>query len=159
MSQAKPVLGLIEDVKLILPTGKTIKLEGKIDTGAHFTALDLSLAKKLNLQKSLNLFNKFCPKFKITNQNFQTVRKQLKNKYTPLLKNKIPSLIDIRLIPATNGFSVRPYFKVEFILKNKKIKTKASLVDRAHMKYPVLIGKKDMKGFLIDPTKNTYNTI
>lgn len=159
MSGKKPTLGLIETITLDLPDGKSIKLKAKIDTGAHYTALDLSLAKKLGYEKSIKQFNKTFPKFKITKKNFKSIKNKINRLYKKEFIEKIPGLVDIKLIPATNGFSIRPYFKVQFKLKNKTIKTKVSLVDRSHMKFPFLVGKADIKGFLIDPAKNIYYTL
>ncbi|MFH0818509.1 MAG: hypothetical protein V1898_00770 [Patescibacteria group bacterium] len=159
MARSKPILGLIEEVKLYLPNKKFIRLKAKVDTGAHFTALDISLAKKLNLLPSLRAFHKHCPKFKITIKNFKDIKRKIKSDYLKTLKTKCPGLVDVKLIPATNGFSVRPFFKIELSLKGKRIKTMASLVDRSHMGYIVLLGKSDMAGFLIDPTKNIYNNL
>lgn len=159
MSSHRPILGLIEEVKLYLPNKRFIRLKAKIDTGAHYSAVDKKFAFKLGLEPSLKIFKKYCPKYKITTANFEKVKNLLKNKYKKQLIKKCPGLVDVKLIPATNGFSIRPYFRVKFALNNKKIKTKASIVDRAHLKYLFLVGKADLKGFLIDPEKNNYNTI
>ncbi|MFA6027395.1 MAG: RimK/LysX family protein [Patescibacteria group bacterium] len=153
---SKNILGLIEEVKLYLPNKKFIRLQAKIDTGAHYSAIDKSLAKKLGYSGSLIAFKKNCPKFKINKNNFTRIKKEIKNKYKKDLIKKCPGLVDVKLIPATNGFSIRPYFRIKFSLKGKKIKTKASLVDRAHLKYLFLVGKEDMKGFIINPEKNVY---
>lgn len=155
----KKILGLTEEIKLYLPNKKFVRLQAKIDTGAHFTSLDESLAKKLNLIDSLKIFKKNCPKYKIDKNNFIKIKKIINIKYKKALIKQCPGLVDIKLIPATNGFSIRPFFAVKISLKGKKIITKASLVDRAHMKFLALVGKADMKGFLIDPMKNPYNTI
>ena len=159
MPQTKIILGLIEEIKLYLPNNKFIRLKAKVDTGAHFSAVDKKFAEKLGYGNALKIFKKYCPKFKITPANFESIKKQIKNKYKKILIKKCPGLVDVKLIPATNGFSIRPYFKIKFAIKNNKIITKASIVERSHLKYLFLIGKADMKGFLIDPTKNNYNTL
>jgi hypothetical protein len=156
---SKPILGLTEEIKLYLANKKFIRLQAKIDTGAHFSAVDKKYAIKLGYEKSLKKFNQLCPKFKINKDNYEKIKKILKNRYKHKLIKECPGLVDVKLIPATNGFSIRPFFKIKFALKNKKIITKASLIDRAHMKFLFLVGKHDMKGFLIDPTKNNYYTL
>ena len=155
----KLTIGLTEDIKLKLPNKKIKTIKTKIDTGARYTALDVSLAKKLGYEKSLKLFQKHCPKFKINKNNFKKIRKKIRTNYQKQLIKKCPGLVYVTVIPASNGFSVRPYFKIEFKLKNKTIKTKASFVDRAFMNYLILIGKNDLDKFLIDPSKNPYNTL
>lgn len=156
---AKTILGLTEEIKLYLANGKFIRLLAKIDTGAHFSAVDKKFAKKLGYEKSLKTFDKLCPKIKITKKNFEKVKKDLNSRCKKQILKSCPGIVDVKLIPATNGFSIRPFFKIKFALKNKKIITRASIIDRAHMKFLFLVGKHDMKGFMIDPTKNNYNTL
>jgi len=155
----KIILGLTEEIKLYLANDKFIRLQAKIDTGAHYSAIDKKFAEKLGYGDSLISFKKYCQKLKITKKNFEKIKKLIKNKYRKQLIKKCPGIVDVKLIPATNGFSIRPYFKIKFSIKNKKIITKASVVDRSHMKYLFLVGKADMAGFLINPEKNNYNTL
>ncbi|MDP3971061.1 MAG: hypothetical protein Q8P90_05235 [bacterium] len=154
----KPILGLVEEVKIYLPNGKFIRRQAKIDTGARTTAIDVSIAKKIGLLSVYEEFNKEMPKLKITTKNFKEIKKKIRTVLAPKLKKQIPGLYDIRVIPATNGITVRPFVKLEYKMRNKKIETIASIVDRKMLLYPILIGKRDMEGFLIDPTKNIYRT-
>jgi alpha-L-glutamate ligase-like protein len=50
------------------------------------------------------------------------------------------------------GEQEREAVDVTFKLRGKTIETVASFVDRGHMNYPVIIGRLDMTGFLVDPT-------
>lgn len=154
----RPIIGLEEEVKIFLPNGKFVRRRAKIDTGARTSAIDVSIAKKLGLGKVYWDFRKLMPKLKITKQNFTEVGEQIKKDITPGLKKAIPGLYDVRVIPATNGITVRPYVRFHYHLRKKHIYTIASIVDRKILIYPILVGKKDLAGFLIDPTKNVYKT-
>ncbi len=154
---SKPIIGLEEEVKLFFPRSKKfIRRKAKIDTGARTTAIDVSVAKELGLLHIYEDFHRYLPKLVLTNKNFEAVRARLKTEITPQLKKQIPGLYDIRVIPATNGISIRPYVRLHLHLRGKHIPTIASIVDRKVLLYSVLIGKKDLAGFLIDPTKNVY---
>ncbi len=155
-TMTKTIIGLEEEVKIFLPSGKFIRRKAKIDTGARTTAIDISVAKKLGLANVYYDFHRLLPKWKITPKNYQLIRQRLQHDLTPRLKKKIPGLFDVRVIPATNGITVRPYVRLHFHLHSKHIETIASIVDRKILLYPVLVGKKDLAGFLIDPTKNVY---
>jgi len=62
----------------------------------------------------------------------------------PILSKKI-------WIDSANGKQLREAAKVEFTLAGKRIRTIATVTHREHLQYPVIIGRKDMKGFIIDP--------
>ncbi|MCE9643211.1 MAG: RimK/LysX family protein [Candidatus Andersenbacteria bacterium] len=51
------------------------------------------------------------------------------------------------------GRQTRPVISLEMSLRNRNIKTHASLIDRSHMKYDMIIGRRDMKGFYVNPSK------
>lgn len=51
------------------------------------------------------------------------------------------------------GTQTRPIIGLTMILRNKRIKTEASIVDRSHMKYDMILGRRDLKGFLVNPSK------
>lgn len=154
--QKRIILGLEEEVKIFLPNGKFVRRKAKIDTGARTTAIDISIAKRIGLGHVYDQFQTQLPKLKITPDNFKTMRHYVKTVLKPKLKKTIPGLYDIDVLPAANGITVRPYIKFHFHLRNKHIRTIASIVDRKILIYPVLVGKRDMTGFLIDPTKNVY---
>lgn len=59
-----------------------------------------------------------------------------------------------RTIKTSTGREIRAIIKAKIKIGNKIFRVFFSITDRAHMKYPVLIGKNILKkGFLIDPLK------
>lgn len=159
MNSKKPILGLVEEVKIFLPNGKFVRRKAKIDTGARTTAIDLEIAKRIGKYEIYEQFHKLLPKIKIDKTNYREVKQMVRYELAPMLKQRIPGLRDVRIIPATNGITIRPYVDFEYMLRDRRIHTLASIVDRKMLLYPVLVGKIDMIGFLIDPTKNIYRTI
>lgn len=55
------------------------------------------------------------------------------------------------------GKQTRPVINLTLLLREKRIKTEAFLADRTHMNYDMIIGRRDMRGFLVDPTKAPQN--
>ncbi len=49
------------------------------------------------------------------------------------------------------GIEERPVINLVFWLTGRKINTPASVAKRMALKYPVIIGRKNLKGFLVDP--------
>lgn len=57
-------------------------------------------------------------------------------------------------VNSSHGTSTRPVVEAEIIIAGKKIKTDFSIIPRKHLKYKILIGRKTIKGFLVDTQKN-----
>ncbi len=49
------------------------------------------------------------------------------------------------------GEQIRPLVDLTFWLGGKKIKTIASVTDRSKLSKPMIVGRSDLKGFLINP--------
>jgi alpha-L-glutamate ligase-like protein len=57
-------------------------------------------------------------------------------------------------IQSASGTAYRPTAKISFTIAGKKISnTTVSLVNRSHLQYPMIIGRIDLKGFLIKPER------
>lgn len=54
-------------------------------------------------------------------------------------------------IKSASGTQLRPAVDVKFLLQHKRISTTATIADRKHLKYRLIIGRKDLKGFLVNP--------
>lgn len=56
-------------------------------------------------------------------------------------------------VVSASGQNKRPTVSLTFELAGKKITTLASVIDRTHLNYPMIIGTRDLKGFHIDPSQ------
>ncbi len=54
-------------------------------------------------------------------------------------------------VQSSLGLERRPIILLTFVLAGRKITTDASVAQRASLKYPMIVGRKNLKGFLIDP--------
>lgn len=58
------------------------------------------------------------------------------------------------VVKSASGSSVRPVLMLDIKIAGKKLRGRFTVADRAHLKYPLLIGRNILKnGFLIDPSK------
>lgn len=80
--------------------------------------------------------------------------------YRTSIDKKFAELIDIKeldekvFVQSASGEAYRTTAKVTFLLAGKKINTVASIADRSGLRYPVIIGYRDLKDFLIKPMQN-----
>lgn len=58
-------------------------------------------------------------------------------------------------IKSASGQAYRPTTKISFQLAGKKINSQVTVVNRSHLKYPMIVGRVDLKGFLIKPDTDT----
>lgn len=106
------VVGVEETITLYDANSQPHSIKAKVDTGAYRTALDTTLAQKLQLDKP----------------------------------------IEFRDVRAALGQENRPVVNVSFDIRGRHLATQAFLSDRAHMNYDIIIGRRDIRGFLIDPS-------
>jgi len=141
----RKVIGTVEKVKLIGNNGKEIEVEAKIDTGAGFSSIDSELAKELGFEDVINEFERI-------DVDYAKIKNLPKVEREAMFKD-IPGLADTAIIHSSHGTSYRPMVRINIILDNVTILAKASVIDRSNLKYPIIIGKKNLGKFLIDVNK------
>lgn len=79
-------------------------------------------------------------------------RSLVKSLSLPLDRDKI-------FIRSASGRQKRDAVRFSFMLSGKKIKSHASVANRSHLNYPVIVGRSDLRGFVVDPVKNAPNEL
>lgn len=133
----KEILGSIETV--ILPDLGLYDLDAKVDTGADNCSLHGDI---VSIKNGLVTF-------------------KLHDSVHPAYNGKIITLPIFRKadVKSSNGDSdTRVFIKTKIMIFGKEYKTIISLADRSKMKYPMLLGKKFLKGkFLVDVEQEYIN--
>jgi alpha-L-glutamate ligase-like protein len=142
----KKIIGTVEKVKLIAKDGKEIEIEAKIDTGAGFSSIDAELAKQLGYESVLEYFGKIEIPTGFKREEGKDILEELQKKYLAGHED----LEDIDIIYSSSGTTIRPKIKIEFIMNGENILSKSNIVERTGLKYPMIIGRTDMKKFLIE---------
>jgi len=52
-----------------------------------------------------------------------------------------------------HGSSERPVYWLTFILGNKRIKTKVSVIERRHLQCDMIVGRRNLGSFIVDPSR------
>lgn len=145
----KRVIGSIEKVKFIGKDGKEKEVEAKIDTGADSTSIDTALARELGFGEVLDFFETI-PKLASTNREDL---KKVSDEYDAKYKNAHPDLKAITFAYSANGFSMRPKVEISFVMDTVNVPSYVTIVDRAHLEYPAIVGRKSLRKFLVDVSK------
>jgi len=144
----KKVVGVFEKVKLFRKDDKKeLELEAKIDTGAYSTSIDTALAKDLGFEKLLSDFEKIdLSVYKLKPENEKEIKKDIMKKHG----KKISGLEDVAVVFSSSGASIRPVIRMKFEMDREKVYSRANITNREDLKYQMLIGRRDLKKFLVE---------
>lgn len=70
----------------------------------------------------------------------------------------IEKVVGYKKVRSSLGVEKRPLIKLSFILDKYPVSTEAFFTDREKLKYDIIIGRKDLKRFLVDPDKKVFMT-
>jgi alpha-L-glutamate ligase-like protein len=141
----KKIIGTVEKVKLVGKNEKEIEVEAKIDTGAGLSAIDTNLAKELGFENILSEYEKL-------DIDYEKIKNLTRQERESLFKN-IPGLADTAIIHSASGTTHRPMVMINVEVNGTLVPAKVSIIDRSHLKYPAIIGKRNLGKFLIDVNK------
>ncbi len=131
----KPKIGRLEEVSL--PEFGIGSLQAKIDTGAYSGAIHCK--RIVFLEKDGNKYVSF----------------RLLDDSHPEYQDKDIVTRDFRMksITSSNGETQdRVVIKTKILLADIEVVSELTLADRESMTYPILIGRKSLKKFIIDPS-------
>ena len=141
----KRVIGTVEKVKLIGKDGKEIEVEAKIDTGADSTSIDLELAKQLGFEKTVEEYQKL-------NTDWEKLEVLSKEERWKIFEN-IPDVVGTVPVTSSHGTTYRIKISIEIVIDGSLISSHPTLIDRTKLEYPIIIGRKNLRKFLIDVNK------
>jgi len=142
----KRVIGPVEKVKLIGRKGKEVEVEAKIDTGAGWSSIDSEIAKEIGFEKTVEEYDKL-------NINYQDI-KDLSNKERWNIVKNVPHIDSALIVHSSHGTTYRPMVKVNLVMDKRNVPAKVTIIDRAQLKYPIIIGRRNLGKFLIDVGKS-----
>ncbi|MEI7604043.1 MAG: sugar-transfer associated ATP-grasp domain-containing protein [bacterium] len=147
----KQVIGIEEKAKFMnFLTNESIDAKVKIDTGATLTTINYDIAEKIGLSSIVDYFNNLpFEKRNLDRDEAYLLRK----KWSKIARTENPNIQRLIIIKASNGVTIRPLVKIKFEMSGLIIETKATIEEREGLTFPAIIGKKDLKRFLIDITK------
>lgn len=68
----------------------------------------------------------------------------------------LKEVVEYKKVRGALGTEERPIVTFSFTLDNRLVETEAFLADRTEMKYDIIVGRRDLKRFLVDPAKNVF---
>lgn len=145
----KKIIGTTAKIKLIGKEGREIEAEARIDTGAGISSIDKNLARELGFANAVSLWENFHLDKVLTEEEIR----ELSHNETWKELEKHPDIVGVAKTFSSHGATYRIEIKIPVVLDKVEILSKLSISNRESLKYPVLIGRRDLRKFLIDVNK------
>jgi hypothetical protein len=147
----KKIISLIQEVKLYSKkTNKPVIVKAKVDTGAGFASIDTKLAKELGYGKVITDLAQFkIPENFDTAEEARTLAREIEE--TLMKENK--DIVNTHIIKNANGISLRVAIILKCKIEGQHYDIEANIKNRSHLEYPMLLGQRTLKNFLIDPSR------
>jgi len=145
----KKLIGTVEKLKLIGKNEMEIEIDARIDTGAGISSIDKELAKKLGFEEAVKYWEDFHLDRVLSDEEIE----KLSTDETWKKLELHPDVIGVAKTFSSHGATYRIEIKLNFVLNDITVESKISIANRAGLKYPVLIGRRDLKKFLINPAQ------
>jgi len=156
----KRVVGIFEKIN-IEGVRANKEVEAKLDTGAYYTSIDEKLAKEIGFEKTIEVFNRYFPHYsgslifpgKEMDYQLKKIREMREEHMNKIIKESGKVIKDINIVSSSNGVSVRPVVEVKITLDQHSITAQTTISAREHLRYPVIMGRKNLRSFIIDAGK------
>lgn len=126
-----------------------VDLKAKIDTGAGYSSIDKNLACELGYRDIIDEFDK------VAKDILQIDSRQEREALMESKLEKWGGNFNTVIIRSSHGASYRLIIKMDMILSGIKINAPVTIIDRSDLQFPIIVGRKSLKNFLVDPSKAT----
>jgi alpha-L-glutamate ligase-like protein len=127
-----------------------VELRAKVDTGAGYSSIDKSLARELGYGEIIDEFD--AATYNILEQTESSAER---NDLLHDLFAKWGEGFSKVVIRSSHGVSYRLIIKMDIVLSGLRISTPVTIIERADLKFPFIVGRKSLANFLVDPSKST----
>ncbi len=144
-----------DDSGRIFKKKNATQTKAKIDTGADTTSIDEELAKKLGYDEVIAAFDKIKNKLGIPDEiDASADRKDMKEQLdAELTKLNNPYIVGCNSVRSSHGYSMRLYVVIKIRLGDYTFETNANIHNRDKLSYKMIIGRKSLSRFLVEPSK------
>lgn len=145
----RQIVGLIEPVVVIGKTKIPTKIRAKIDTGAESSSIDEKLARTLGFGDAIDTLNNYLKEHSVSTEADHALAELMERE----LRARNSDIVGVSYINSSHGASLRVCIPLKLTLADFTMTINANVVDRSHLQYPMIIGRKNLSHFLVDITK------
>lgn len=162
----KSLIGIVEDV-ILHPLennqmrgkmAKPITIKAKIDTGADSTSVDKSTAVSLGYGRFIEDFEKFKEELNIPTEiaTIEEAHAFVEQIMEKIRAQEYPIRVSCESVRSSHGRSLRLYIEIDLTLGEFRYTTMANIYDRSNLTYKVIIGRRSLSRFLVEPSRKNF---
>lgn len=144
-----PMLGIAETVTAYSRTGEANQLRALIDTGLVSTTINKDLATKLGYGAAIKAVEQIALPERIAADRAHAAEEQFRAQFVELH----PDWVDVAAVRSHGQYIIRPKLSLKFELGGKTIQSTTAVALDNKLSYPMVIGRRDLNGFLINPSR------
>lgn len=145
----REVLGVVERVRIIRENERPVQVLAKVDTGADSSSISERLAKKIGFGSLVGALDGYQVEGMISEREAKKMKKKIEK---DVLLN-FSEMSEVTFVFSSHGVSFRPVVRLSLIVSGVKLVSRVNITKRLGLKYQMIIGRRDMKGFFVDPEK------
>ncbi|HBY73738.1 MAG TPA: hypothetical protein DEG44_03550, partial [Candidatus Kerfeldbacteria bacterium] len=151
MADANPygVLGVFETVSVFTKAGEEMQLRTLVDTGLASTTITSQLAKKLGFGEAITALAQLNIPSTVTAERAQAVEETFRTNIT----NLHADWVDVVAVRSSGQYIIRPKLILTLTIGGQRRSTEVAVALDDKLSYPMIIGRRDLAGFYIDPTR------
>ncbi len=147
--EIRPILGVFENVELFTTTGNSQIVRALLDTSLLSTTITRDFAIKLGYQAVFTALDKLAIPATVLSSDVEKVE----TTFRKTIHGLHPDLMDIVAVRSQGRYVIRPKIPLTLKISQRIIHTQVAIALDNKLSYPVIIGRKDLRGFLINPAK------
>lgn len=149
----KQVIGLTETIEIIGKGEIPQKIKAKIDTGASSSSIDEEIATLLGFQNALDYSKNILSEIPKSLTTLEEIKEYSTSNSLNQRLEQHEDIVGTAIVKAANGIDYRITVPIKLNISGIELETAVTVSQRASLKFPVIIGEKDLRKFLIDPSK------
>lgn len=143
------VLGVLETITIYDKKGTASQLRALIDTGLASTTITKGLAQKLGFGEALLALDALDIPSGVAADRAQAAEES----YRASIMERHHDWVDVAAVRSSGQYLIRPKLQLTFELGGKKLTTPVAVALDNKLSHPMVVGRRDLTGFLINPTR------
>jgi len=140
----------VQEITVSRPNARVeARVEAKMDTGAWGSSISFDVARQIGYER---LLEELQDRHIFDAMSYEDAQNFVEQQRESEFFRARPEVI-IKLVKQATGVTVRIYVPVRMVINRRIITSVASIVDRSILRFPVIVGARDLAGFVVFPRR------